>query len=731
MRFPQDSKDLIGVPVAQCECRSTGDPRSGLTIPDAGCPQYCTDNIFNRSCICDSDQTDYTECEADKAYPLIIDCNGVHGSSVKPNTCICIDGYAPTGCTCPRNTDLNQLDGVPPGQCKCLDEEDPRVGISCPSDKIYPTLLNCTEEQGQSLSPDTSKCNNDYSPFDFNCYMKYGVSYKIDFALSCHRCIKLESNEQRTTISILKEYLNSYAFIDTSLNPPGAPIKQGKHAVNININLDKINKITFTNTFDFYEQIMILLNNLKDPHTIFTPPCVSKVYYMFPQITVNQSKTDYSLSFIININEQNYSLDKINILGQKFYDNNTYVDVEGTYPTLEAIARWADEEVSISRNSITNPTSGFGLNHILHYPQHRLLDTSEIDELNVQLGGLPNGTPAVDSGGQNDQNARAKGREWLQPFTNKGLSPEEEARRKEILALGKAVLEGYYHVSLDKLDQTGERASEETRLEIRRREQMIRTLIHEDKAAKAIAGEKDSPVERETQIFAIHAQKMIEAAIVSLIGEDNVSAMNSLLSAHHACRIVAGDAQKRREVAVVPSGAKEALLTGGGLTLLLGSESKAIVAEALKSSKLISTQQTSNIQQVTDDKTQQLQQQQVPFMNNFQQNQRYFNNKKFNRRFSNFNTPVNQFVPYNSQTNYGQWGNQQQQLPGWNQQMSGWGNFQPGYNPNMSQAFQQQQQQQDNRFWQPGQKRGLNMAPLQLPKQPLENRSDADQQKNQ
>ncbi|KAA6367136.1 MAG: hypothetical protein EZS28_037337, partial [Streblomastix strix] len=75
---------------------------------------------------------------------------------------------------------------------------------------------------------------------------------------------------------------------------------------------------------------------------------------------------------------------------------------------------------------------------------------------------------------------------------------EEEARRKEILALGKAVLEGYYHVSLDKLDQTGERASEETRLEIRRREQMIRTLIHEDKAAKAIAGEKDSPVERET-----------------------------------------------------------------------------------------------------------------------------------------------------------------------------------------------------------------------------------------
>ncbi|KAA6356608.1 MAG: hypothetical protein EZS28_047865, partial [Streblomastix strix] len=117
---------------------------------------------------------------------------------------------------------------------------------------------------------------------------------------------------------------------------------------------------------------------------------------------------------------------------------------------------------------------------------HESTQNLQIDELNIQLSGLPKWTLAVDSGGQNDQNARAKGREWLQPFTNKGLSPEEEARRKEILALGKAVLEGYYHISLDKLDQTGQRASGETRLQIRRREQMIRTLIHEDKAAKAI-----------------------------------------------------------------------------------------------------------------------------------------------------------------------------------------------------------------------------------------------------
>ncbi|KAA6404032.1 MAG: hypothetical protein EZS28_000432 [Streblomastix strix] len=205
---PQDSKDLIGVPVAQCECCSTGDPRSGLTTPGAGCPEYCTDNIYNGSCACKSDLTDYTECEVDKAYPLLINRNGVHGSQVKPNICKYIHGYTPTGCTCTRDTDLNQLDGVPPGQCECLDKDDPRVGISCPIRR---------------------KCSN--------------------------------------------EDLQS---------PP-----------------------------------LLMFNRLL-------------------------------LIWIVT-----YIVEKINIFGQPLYDNNTYVNVEGTYPTLEAIARWADEEVSISRNPIT------------------------------------------------------------------------------------------------------------------------------------------------------------------------------------------------------------------------------------------------------------------------------------------------------------------------------------------------------------------------------------------
>ncbi|KAA6400954.1 MAG: hypothetical protein EZS28_003517 [Streblomastix strix] len=134
---------------------------------------------------------------------------------------------------------------------------------------------------------------------------------------------------------------------------------------------------------------------------------------------------------------------------------------------------------------------------------------------------------------------------------------------------------------MDELIQTIERASEETRLEIRRRVQMVSILTHEDKAKKAFACDKVSQIEQELQNFAIRAQMMIKAAKVSLI---------------------AGNALKRREVAVIPSCAKEALLTGDGIILQLDSESKATIAEELKSLMQISTQLTTCFQPIADDK---------------------------------------------------------------------------------------------------------------------------------
>ncbi|KAA6361642.1 MAG: hypothetical protein EZS28_042831, partial [Streblomastix strix] len=250
-------------PVEQHSHQATGTPiksfeSQGQTHPSGELP-----SMHMHDC----GYIDYTECEADKAYPLLFDCNGVHGSSLNPNICKCIDGYTPAGCTCSRYIDLNQLDLIPPGQ----------------------------------LSPDTCKCNKDNSPLGCNCYQEAGVSFELNFALICLRSVPLKSNKQSATISHLKEYPNSYAFLDTLLNPPGAPIRYGKHAANIFSGLEAIKSAIHKNTFDFYEDIMILLNNLKDPHVIFTRQCVSKEHYQ----------------------------------------------------TLEAIARWADEVVAIFRNPIT------------------------------------------------------------------------------------------------------------------------------------------------------------------------------------------------------------------------------------------------------------------------------------------------------------------------------------------------------------------------------------------
>ncbi|KAA6395476.1 MAG: hypothetical protein EZS28_008996 [Streblomastix strix] len=186
----------------------------------------------------------------------------------------------------------------------------------------------------------------------------------------------LTSDEQSITISLLKEYLNSYAFIDTSLNPPGAPIGYGKHAVNIIISLDKINKSIYNNTFDFYEDIMVLLNNLKDPHTIFTPPCVSKFNYLFFNFKVNQNETDKSFYITVKIDDTDFIVNKINIQGLPLYIqvNDTEIDNNGTYPALEAIARWADEEKDLFSEAIFDAINAFTNQSGDDYAKRLLID---------------------------------------------------------------------------------------------------------------------------------------------------------------------------------------------------------------------------------------------------------------------------------------------------------------------------------------------------------------------
>ncbi|KAA6393847.1 MAG: hypothetical protein EZS28_010623, partial [Streblomastix strix] len=373
---PDDSSKLTDIPKERCYCRNTADPRA-----NGICPAYCSgQNTPDSSCVCD------TNPDPDTGYDLT-DCR---------ETKICIGNNNPQGCSCPSNDDIaygktkcdeykNYLKEI-----NCTEVNYVNVGVQCPVIRVCEagddliTPCNCSSAFHES----GCACNSAYPYHGCSCNMKAGGIYPLDYGLICMRSIPLTSNEKSITINLLKEYLNSYAFLDTSLNPTGSPIGYGKHAVDIIGSLNSISaNISYNNTFDFYESIMILLNNLKDPHTIFTPPCVSKFNYLFFNFKVNQNQTDKTFYITIKSNGNDYIVDKINIKGLPIYDPNDNSSInEGTYPALEAIAKWADEEVSISRNPITRMNYALMDKSSPDYAKRLLIDVRGNGGGQVRLG---------------------------------------------------------------------------------------------------------------------------------------------------------------------------------------------------------------------------------------------------------------------------------------------------------------------------------------------------------
>ncbi|KAA6387874.1 MAG: hypothetical protein EZS28_016599 [Streblomastix strix] len=178
---------------------------------------------------------------------------------------------------------------------------------------------------------------------------------------------------------------------------------------------------------------------------------------------------------------------------------------------------------------------------------------------------------------------------------SKILDKAQQERRKIDKGMCMMVLSKYYGTDFQQKDQTGERASEEMLNEIRRRELSIRPFIHEDKQAPTMTGDKDIKNKRETQVFTFRGIKMLEAGIIQLSGNGKKLCMNSMLTAHHALRIIANDAQNRREISVIPEEAKNVLKTGGSVTTLLGKDSKEKVEEVLKHQKLNKAAHTNKI----------------------------------------------------------------------------------------------------------------------------------------
>ncbi|KAA6378954.1 MAG: hypothetical protein EZS28_025519, partial [Streblomastix strix] len=168
------------------------------------------------------------------------------------------------------------------------------------------------------------------------------------------------------TIKLLETYLQSYAFIDTALNPNVGGNSYNQDPVDLLWALRDIRRETYNNTFDFYERLMVLFNSMKETHTYFVPPCIQKFAYVLPYIFsifpdengTQHVRLHYQIDPAIKLYNDsrnimlNYDTEilYINIKGKPIYNSDRQYN-DGTYPAAEAMAIWADSEVSTARSS--------------------------------------------------------------------------------------------------------------------------------------------------------------------------------------------------------------------------------------------------------------------------------------------------------------------------------------------------------------------------------------------
>ncbi|KAA6384136.1 MAG: hypothetical protein EZS28_020336, partial [Streblomastix strix] len=113
------------------------------------------------------------------------------------------------------------------------------------------------------------------------CYFMQGI-YEGGVVYEC--LLTTPNDGVQNIVDNIKMYLENYAFLDTSINPPDVY----GNAVDLHGELDKIARKSYIDGFTAYSDIMFQINRLKDPHTQFTPPCTNYFGYVIP----------YSLNFV-------------------------------------------------------------------------------------------------------------------------------------------------------------------------------------------------------------------------------------------------------------------------------------------------------------------------------------------------------------------------------------------------------------------------------------------------
>ncbi|KAA6389659.1 MAG: hypothetical protein EZS28_014811, partial [Streblomastix strix] len=176
---------------------------------------------------------------------------------------------------------------------------------------------------------------------------------------------------------------------------------------------------------------------------------------------------------------------------------------------------------------------------------------------------------------------------WVYDFISNTPNSQEETQRTQLLDVAKKVFVKYYKQKERVLDSTSERANKLERERLLEKDEDIVGLELNEKEVNSQSGEINQEVQVESKRFAVLAQHACVAAETALIFGDVREATCQILTANNANRIIAGEAQQKREVALISDQFKDVFRKNATVYKVLGEQSKQAIRESAKIAKIL------------------------------------------------------------------------------------------------------------------------------------------------
>ncbi|KAK2960002.1 hypothetical protein BLNAU_4885 [Blattamonas nauphoetae] len=190
------------------------------------------------------------------------------------------------------------------------------------------------------------------------CEFKPDAVYTLAEARECLYSIPKGENdiEVKNMPERLKGYEDNLVFRSLHMNPP-SPWEDLK--LDLYAEIDKVKYTDYDTAMEYYEALMGVFKIMKDPHTLFTPPCRSAFYFYLPfdfSATLNPENPKEILITAQTIEKNNMTKQFVDagnpdITGRTI----TRIGLDGeTLPeneqAAETIAKWADRWLPTSKD---------------------------------------------------------------------------------------------------------------------------------------------------------------------------------------------------------------------------------------------------------------------------------------------------------------------------------------------------------------------------------------------